>query len=272
MLRAESCNRTCRSNLIVPQRFREDQAVAIRTTVAGRPVATLATVLDLPEFATLGTARRTEEAERQVLSHEGAGAARIRHRLTDAEVEMYARYLALMGLLAGTIVIVAAAPGSSPRTPWGEADRRGVWTGQFETPLQRRDKYAGRELLTGEEVAALDKQRAAIPQRPRVRPGKGSEADVAGAYNGVFVSVRPTSRRTSLIVDPADGRIPPVTPEVQKRRTEIRDYQLALLQSTQQCKNKERSCAGWTYGPPSPKRDEQPPLYMTANINRANGP
>jgi len=187
---------------------------------------------------------------------------------------MQGRYLALMGLLVAfaTITIVAATTGSSPRTPWGEPDLQGIWNDQFQAPLQRPAQYAGRELLTDEEVAALDKQRAAIPQRPRVRPGKGSEADVAGAYNGVFISVRPTSRRTSLIVDPADGRIPPVTPEVQKKRADIREYQLALMQATQQCKNKERSCAGWTYGPPSPRRDEQAPSYMTANINRANGP
>jgi len=187
---------------------------------------------------------------------------------------MQGRYLALMGLLVAfaTITIVGATTGSSPRTPWGEPDLQGIWNDQFQAPLQRPAQYAGRELLTDEEVAALDKQRAAIPQRPRVRPGKGSEADVAGAYNGVFISVRPTSRRTSLIVDPADGRIPPVTPEVQKRRADIREYQLALMQATQQCKNKERSVAGWTYGPPSARRDEQAPSYMTANINRANGP
>jgi len=194
---------------------------------------------------------------------------------------MRIRYLALTCALAAvTIVLVVlvgvqastAAAGTSLRTSWGEPDLQGIWNDQFQTPLQRPAKYAGRELLTDEEVAALDEQRAAIPQRPRVRPGKGSEADVAGAYNGVFISVRPTGRRTSLIVDPPDGRIPPLTPDVQKRRQAIREYQLALLQSTEQCKNKERSCAGWTFGPPSPRRNERPPYYMTANINRANGP
>ncbi len=180
---------------------------------------------------------------------------------------MRIRYLALTCALAAvTIVLVVlvgvqastAAAGTSLRTSWGEPDLQGIWNDQFQTPLQRPAKYAGRELLTDEEVAALDEQRAAIPQRPRVRPGKGSEADVAGAYNGVFISVRPTGRRTSLIVDPPDGRIPPLTPDVQKRRQAIREYQLALLQSTEQCKNKERSCAGWTFGPPSPRRNERP--------------
>jgi hypothetical protein len=196
------------------------------------------------------------------------------------------RYLALMGALAAVAAVslalvligahasrvASAADGTSLRTSWGEPDLQGIWNDRFQTPMQRPAKYAGRELLTEEEVAALDQQRAALPQRPRVRPGKGSEADVAGAYNGVFISVRPTGRRTSLIVDPPDGRIPPRTPEVQKRRDAIREYQLALLQATQQCKNKERSCAGWTYGPPSPRRDELPPYYLTANINRAYGP
>ncbi len=195
-------------------------------------------------------------------------------------------YLALMGALAAVAAVslalvligahashvAEAADVTSLRTSWGEPDLQGIWNDGYQTPLQRPKKYAGRELLTEEEVAALDGQRAAIPQRPRVRPGRGSEADVAGAYNGVFVSVRPTGRRTSLIVDPPDGRIPPVTPEVQKRRAAIREYQLALLQATQQCKNKERSCVGWTYGPPSPRRDERPPYYMVANINRADGP
>jgi len=178
--------------------------------------------------------------------------------------------LAFLGTRASQVA--AAADGTSLRTSWGEPDLQGIWNDRYQTPLQRPKKYAGRELLTEEEVAALDGQRAAIPQRPRVRPGKGSEADVAGAYNGVFVSVRPTGRRTSLIFDPPDGRIPPLTPEAQKRRTAIREYQLALLQATQQCKNKERSCTGWNYGPPSPRRDELPPFYMVANINRANGP
>jgi hypothetical protein len=138
--------------------------------------------------------------------------------------------------------------------------------------LQRPVRFAGREFLTDEEVAALDRERAAIPQRPRVRPGRGSEADVAGAYNGVFVSVKRTGRRTSLIVDPPDGRIPPVTPEVRKRLDAVREYQLALLQNTQACKNNERSCAGWKYGQPSPRRAEVPPYYLTVNINRADGP
>jgi len=157
-------------------------------------------------------------------------------------------------------------------TPWGEPDLQGIWTDEHQTPLQRPTAYAGREFLTEAEIAALDKERATTSQRPRVRPGRGSEADVAGAYSGIFLSVKPTGRRTSLIVDPPDGRIPPLTPGERKRADAIREYQLALLQNTETCKNKDRSCAGGEYGPPSPRRAEVPPHYVTVNVNRADGP
>src|SRR5438552_13278796 len=126
------------------------------------------------------------------------------------------RYLALMGALAAvaavslalvligahTSQVAEAADVTSLRTSWGEPDLQGIWNDRYQTPLQRPKKYAGRELLTEEEVAALDGQRAAIPQRPRVRRGKGSEADVAGAHQRVFVLVRADGRRTTLIVEP----------------------------------------------------------------------
>ena len=85
-------------------------------------------------------------------------------------------------------------------------------------------------------------------------------------------------RRTSLIVDPPDGRMPPTTPEADKRRQEIREFQLALLQATDVCKNKLPGCEGGKYGPPSPRRAETPPYYLATGaagggaINRSDGP
>src|SRR6185295_15927316 len=96
--------------------------------------------------------------------------------------------------------------------------------------------------------------------------------DVAGAYNAVFMSVKPTGRRTSLVVDPPDGRIPPMTPELQKSNAAEREYRLALLQATATCKNQDPACRGGKYGPPSPRRAEPPPRYSTGNINRADNP
>jgi hypothetical protein len=161
--------------------------------------------------------------------------------------------------------------GRSPRTPWGEPDLQGIWVDPYQTPLQRPARFAGREFFTDEERADLDRRRGAMLGRDR-RGKAGSERDVAGAYNAVFESVRPTGRRTSLVVDPPDGRIPPQTPEGRQRVETYRSFQLALLQATVTCKQQEAACRGWKYGPPSPRRAEVSPIYNADRLNRANGP
>ena len=88
----------------------------------------------------------------------------------------------------------------------------------------------------------------------------------------MFNSIKYTGRRTSLIVDPPDGKIPALTPEAQKRNSIEREYRLALLQSASPCKNQEPSCRGGKYGPPSPRRTETPPNYLAASVNRSDGP
>jgi hypothetical protein len=169
--------------------------------------------------------------------------------------------------------------GPAPKTPWGTPDLQGIWNDTYDTPLQRPARYANKEFFTDAERAELDKQRGAIVSQDVRRYGKGSEQDVGGAYaTNIFLTHKPTGARTSLIVDPADGRIPPLTPEATKRRQALRDFQLALLQATDVCKNKLPGCQGGTYGPVTPRREETPPYYVTAGgggggaINRANGP
>ena len=82
-----------------------------------------------------------------------------------------------------------------------------------------------------------------------------------------------TGARTSLIVDPPNGRIPPLTPEAQKIAAAEREFRLALLQATETCKNKEPACSGGKYDPtPSPRRAEPPPRYNTGRMNRHDGP
>jgi hypothetical protein len=89
----------------------------------------------------------------------------------------------------------------------------------------------------------------------------------------VFVSFKRTGARTSLIVDPPNGRIPPLTPEAQKIASAEREFRLALLQSTETCKNKERACSGGKYDPTHSSRfAEPPPRYNTARMNRNDGP
>src|SRR5579862_2429199 len=133
--------------------------------------------------------------------------------------------------VAGQSAAKAPAKAVSLRTPWGDPDLQGIWHEDLETPLQRDRKYGDREFLTDEEVKAADAAKAASLTRDR-RKEAGTEADVAGAYNAVFQTVRYTSRRTSEVVDPPDGRIPPLTAEAQKRNTETRAYQKMLLQGT----------------------------------------
>ena len=180
----------------------------------------------------------------------------------------------------------ATNAGPAPSTPWGEPDLQGIWTSDAETPLQRPAKYANREFFTDEERAELDKLRATAIGREadESRRQRGSEQDVGGAYNAaIFTTHKPLGRRTSLIVDPPDGRIPALTPEAQKKRAAIRDFQLALVQATDLCKNNLPGCQGGKYGPPSPRRAETPPYYLTVGaagglgagggvINRADGP
>jgi hypothetical protein len=165
---------------------------------------------------------------------------------------------------------LAAAP--VLKTPWGEPDLQGIWTDESDTPLQRPAKYASQEFFTEAQREELDKERSELLGGNK-REERGSESDVAGAYNGVFLSVKHTGARTSMIVDPPNGRIPAPTPQAQKIAAAEREFRLALLQSTETCKNKEAACNAGKYDPtPSPRRAELPPRYNLAHINRDDGP
>jgi hypothetical protein len=157
-------------------------------------------------------------------------------------------------------------------TPWGEPDLQGIWTDETTTPLQRPARYANQEFFTEAERAELDRMRSEVLGRER-RAERGTERDVSGSYNNVFVSFKRTGARTSLIVDPPNGRIPPLTPEAQKLAAAERAFRLALLQSTETCKNKEAACSGGTYDPTrSPRFAELPQRYNTTRMNRNDGP
>jgi hypothetical protein len=171
---------------------------------------------------------------------------------------------------AASVTTPPAAP--VLKTPWGEPDLQGIWTGESDIPLQRPAKYTNQEFFTEEQRSELDKERSALLGRDK-RVERGTELDVAGAYNGVFMSFKHTGLRTSLIVDPPDGRIPALTPEAQKIAAADRQFRLALLQATETCKNKSVACSGGSYDlSPSPRRTALPPRYNTARMNRHDGP
>jgi hypothetical protein len=193
---------------------------------------------------------------------------------------MRKRLLQVLGVVAvilAVVVLLKMAPAGSAsaspalRTAWGDPDLQGIWTDDYQTPLQRPSKYANKAEFTEEERAELDRQRAAILRRNQ-RVEIGTERDVAGAYNAVFQSIKHTGKRTSLVVDPPDGRIPPLTPEARQRADTDRQFRLALLQATETCKDGDAACAGGKYGPPSPRYKEIAPFYNTGRLNRSNGP
>jgi hypothetical protein len=156
-------------------------------------------------------------------------------------------------------------PPAALKTPWGEPDLQGIWKDEFDTPLQRSAKYAGQEFFTEAQRAELDKERAMLVERRRGDP------DVTGG-----MSLNPVGPRTSLIVDPPNGRVPPLTPEARKAAAADREFVLALLQATEGCKSQRAQCQGGKYDPiPSPRRGEPPPRYIATNlprINRWDGP
>ena len=165
----------------------------------------------------------------------------------------------------------SAATGPAPKTAWGHPDLQGIWLDEFDTPLERPARYADKEFFTAEERTAQDAVRSGNVGRNQ-RVERGSVQDVAGAYNAVFTSVKPTGRRTSMVVEPANGRIPALTPETQERNRRDLEFRLALLQNTDTCKSQAPGCNGGKYGPPSPRLAEVPPFYNTGRINRHDGP
>ena len=192
-------------------------------------------------------------------------------------------------LLAGTATTMAVAAlivyavtgrtsATTSQTPWGEPDLQGIWSRDVDIPLERPAKYASQEFFSDDERAALDRQIADIIRRDSTenRRAPGTERDVNSEFSQEAFTVHlPVGNRTSLIVDPKDGRIPRLTPEAQKARNALRAYQLALLQPTASCKDNHPGCAGGEYGPVSPRRSETPPRYVGGQggtINRADGP
>ena len=92
----------------------------------------------------------------------------------------------------------SAALAPALKTPWGEPDLQGIWTDETDTPLQRPPKYANQEFFTEAQQVEIDTARSEILGRER-RAERGTERDVSGSYNNVFVSFKRAGTRTSLI-------------------------------------------------------------------------
>ena len=109
-----------------------------------------------------------------------------------------------------------ATPWALPRTPWGDPDLQGVWNFATLTPLERPRELAEKEVLTDQEAVEFEKLTL------KERTATLSTGDREWWDPGTKVM---NTRRTSLIVDPRDGRVPALAPEARKRaaaRTEAR--------------------------------------------------
>jgi len=111
---------------------------------------------------------------------------------------------------------------TAARTPWGDPDLQGVWSIATITPFERPGALADKQVLTAEEAEEIERTNLATNNQDR-RDGAGTDADLARAYNDFWWD-RGTkvvsTRQTSLVVDPPDGRVPALTAEGQKRATE----------------------------------------------------
>jgi hypothetical protein len=182
----------------------------------------------------------------------------MRDRFAGSMITVAIAATALVGAVISGSVTRTSAQAPTLTTAWGEPDLQGIWTDESDTPMQRSPRYANQEFFTAEQRAELDRQRSALIGRDR-RAQRGTEADVAGAYNAVFTPMKRTGTRTSRVVDPPNGRLPSPTPEAQKLAAVEREFRVALLQSTETCKNKEPACNGGKYDPaPSPRFAELP--------------
>jgi hypothetical protein len=119
----------------------------------------------------------------------------------------------LAGIVSASLAL--AQEWTVPRTPWGHPDLEGIWTNQTLTPFQRPAELGTKAYYEPDEVAAVEQERRAQTNADRPLP-----AGQVGSYNDFFFergSGIVASRRTSLIIDPPDGRIPALTPEAQSK-------------------------------------------------------
>ena len=150
---------------------------------------------------------------------------------------MRQRNLAVLCAAAAVVALVpalAAGQAEVPRTPWGAPDIGGVWDFRSITPMERPDDLADQEFLTEEEAARLEQETVARNQELLDRPAQrtavtesvdSGENGAPGFYNNFWLDRGTTTvgtRRTSLIVDPPDGRMPPFTPEAAARQEALR--------------------------------------------------
>ena len=100
-----------------------------------------------------------------------------------------------------------------PRTDWGDPDLRGIWTNTTSTPFERPEEFGEREFLTDEEYA---EERAEAERKARAAV-EGEQAPAASGPEHWYEHHGKTSNRTSHVVDPPNGQVPPLTDQARQR-------------------------------------------------------
>ena len=136
--------------------------------------------------------------------------------MSDRTVPALMTVLALVALApppaVGQSVAAATDPPTAPHTSWGDPDLQGIWDFRTITPLERPDELSGQEVLTAEEAAEFEARTLGERNKDlRATDGISAERDVANAYNQFwwdYGDKLTEDRRTSLVVDPPDGKVP----------------------------------------------------------------
>ena len=187
------------------------------------------------------------------------------------------RTLVAAGGLA--VLVVSGAPAASaqsaaeaPRTPWGAPDLQGVWDFRTITPLERPEELGDQAFLTPEEAA--EQEREVVERNARLwnEAARRTEAGGnVGAYNNFWMD-RGTrtvgTRRTSLIVDPPNGRIPPLSEAGQARADARAEYRRDHPADSWEDRSVgERCVLGFNSGPPMEPRayNNHMQLFQTAD-------
>ena len=166
----------------------------------------------------------------------------------------------LRALLFTAAAAVALAPlpayaqsGDVPRTAWGKPDLQGVWDYATLTPMERPAEFADKATLTDEDVANIVARSAQLTQFLS-ESGTGSADTRTGTYDEFwfdFGSDVSADRRTSLIVDPPNGRIPDRTPVARERQAARSAYLAEHPADSWEDRNlAERCLVGFNSGPP----------------------
>jgi len=179
-------------------------------------------------------------------------------------------FAGVAAIVSAAAVVLVEAQGGPPRTRDGRPDLEGIWSYATLTPLERPIEFAGKAFLSDAEAAAFERQTLDVQNRDRRDgdgpAGRGSDGrtDLDRAYNQVWWEYGAKivgTKRTSLIVDPPDGRIPTLTPEGLARAEDKRGLWTAngeyeggargLSYDSHGDRPLQERCLGWTVtGPP----------------------